>query len=1452
MKRISSQITTIKNSYNVVIIGSGYGGGVTASRMARAGQQVCVLERGKEFLPGEFPDTPTEAASEFQVNGNGFQLGDETSLFDFHVNDEINVLIGCGLGGTSLINANVSLEADPRIFQEPIWPKAFVADLDTKLKEGFKRAENMLKPTPYPEGTENFPILKKTEAMRKSGKFVSEDAQLLPINVNFKRYKSGLNHVGVPQDPCILCGDCVSGCNHTAKNTIQMTYLPDAKNHGAEIFTKTKVSHVSQKDGKWIVHYSVEGNSSDKFNSPSQFVIADVVILAAGSLGSTEILLRSREKGLSVSNKLGKNFSGNGDALSFSYNTDHEINAVGKGTGQVDPNNPPGPCITSIIDTRATSNDFRKGMSIEEGVLPGAVAPLLPNLLSGIATLTGTDAGLADEFNEKKRIADSFFRGAYNGAMRNTMTSLVMAHDSASGEMTLINDKLRISWPGLGNETVFSNVKKKMTRITEALGGTYVPNPISNKYTANSQITVHPLGGCNMGEDASSGVVNHKGQVFSSDQGIDVYRDLYIADGSIIPMSLGTNPLLTITAISERNAKLMAKDHGWKYSIKLPSKAKSEDKTETTEEKIGIQFTEVMSGYICKKEKADFNTAYSEGKNDKNDFRFTLTIVSDDLETMLEDESHQASMYGTVEAPMISTEALTVTNGIFNLFITDENTPKTRLMKYQIKMTSNNGDIYFMQGFKTIHDDAGFDFWSDTTTLFITIYKDKITDEKIFAKGILNISPRDFATQMTTIKVSGTNSPIERLQYTAKFGKFFSGKLFDTFGGIATGLDYFSSDAPPRKKRVLKAPTPVIYPVITEDNTAIRLTRYQGGNKGPVILSHGLGVSSKIFTMDTYETNLMEYLVAQDYDVWLMDFRVSIELPSSKNQATADQIAKYDYPASIDKVLAVTGAETAQMVVHCFGATTWTMGVLGGYIKNVRSAIVSQVSIYVKVGALANLKTGLYVPEFLDKVGINSLTAYVDKESDWENKLYDKMLKLYPIQKEEQCQNPVCRRITFLYGQLYEHDQLNELTHNNLHEMYGVANMASLQHSGEIVRKGHVVTADGDDFYMNHLDRMKFPITFIGGAENECFLPESLEQTFQALKKHNGEKWYKKYSIPNYGHIDCIHGKNASTDVYPYILERLEETQSASDLGLGLEKHTEKSNTFTINNMNQENLQTNLQLTLKKIQADDGTDIDFLLSQCERLFDLICKDVFSNAHEKNIKNSALAKIGLGDLAWTLHLINDYPHIRKSLQALNSIIPDPSGELIKQRPTWPKNINPATEKRSTLWNPLSWKNLAVSIFNKLSIPNSSPKAVFESIQNASNWGEYYANGSDSSASKLDHLGQIFSFQTFNTKFDAEIVIFQNSGEVLSIGWSATALGTRVIHRWDIYSDGKTGSIVTTEEVQYGIKPALTAGMLHKAMLVTHQNWLYGHAVSAKEQSKLQKENEPPEEQKTELA
>lgn len=775
--------------------------------------------------------------------------------------------------------------------------------------------------------------------------------------------------------------------------------------------------------------------------------------------------------------------------------------------------------------------------------MPGVLAGLLPLALDSVAELTGvdTDSGFLDSVREKMRQWQSDFGGAYRGAAANTQTFLVMGHDDGAGTMHLDADRLRINWPSVGGQPVFERIATQLQKATAALGGTYMPNPIWHKLLGQPLITVHPLGGCCIGESAERGVVNDRCQVFAGATGNIVHSGLYVCDGAIVPRSLGVNPLLTISALAERACLLL------KQEKNLPDNYSetSQPRELAMAPKLGIQFTETMRGYFCLDPALAPTLSYREaeqrGRDNDHRFEFTLSVVGDDLEALLDTEAHSATLLGTINAPLLSPQALSACGGRFQLFVRDPDIVGQLRMVYRLPLVAASGQRYFLYGYKLAQDQRGFDIWSDTTTLYITVHGGADETAPVVGRGILHIEPTDFAKQMTTIRALNAKSAKQGITAVARFARFFAGAMAETYLRGVAPLYLFNPDAPPRARRPLRCGVGAVLSFTTADNVPLRLTRYCGGDKGPVMLIHGLGVSSRIFSLDTIDTNLLEFLYERGYDVWLLDFRASIELPAAQQRSNADDVARYDIPAAVAVVKEKTGRSSVQVLAHCFGGTTFTMALLSG-LTGVRSAVISQASAHYVAPLLTKLKTGLYLPNVLDAIGIDSLTAYRDTRANWLERLYDQALRLYPQEFEERSTSAVDKRITFMYGQLWELDQLNTATHDTLHETFGVANIDAFEHLALLVRKGHAVAADGGEKYLPNAKNMALPIRFIHGAENATFLPEGTAKTLAYLRAANGEDLYDRIVIPRYGHIDCIFGKSAATDVFPYVVEHLDKT----------------------------------------------------------------------------------------------------------------------------------------------------------------------------------------------------------------------------------------------------------------------------------------------------------------------
>jgi cholesterol oxidase len=545
--RLSSDHWRLRASEEVVVVGSGYGGAIMASRLARAGRSVVVLERGRERHPGEFPDRLLGARGDVQVTTGAGRLGSATALFDVRLARGQSVLVGCGLGGTSLINANVSLRAGAEVFDDPRWPLALRGD-GSQLEPYYRLAEAMLGARPYPQ---DGPDLPKFGALATGAFALGATAEHPNLNVTFT---AGPNAVGLHQPACTLCGDCCSGCNVGAKNTVLMNYLPDAHAHGARIFTETSVRLVRRVGDRWHVDVVRVGRR----RAEARTIVADVVVLAAGTLGSTEILLRSAEQGLGLSSKVGERFNGNGDVLGFAYDTSTDVDAVGWGA-RAD-SRPIGPTITGRIPlVDAGGGD---AVTIEEGSIPGILAPLV-GPAAVVATVLRRDLRLGSRLRLARR--------TLRAATRRTLTYLVMSTDDGDGRLRLGRRGLRVDWQDVGRAGVFATDNQALKTAAEALGGAYLAQPMWSKAGGFSLITVHPLGGCVMADDAESGVVDDRGRVFSGRAGSDVHDGLLVADGSIVPRPLDVNPLLTISALTERAAGALIAERGWAPAPRISS-----------------------------------------------------------------------------------------------------------------------------------------------------------------------------------------------------------------------------------------------------------------------------------------------------------------------------------------------------------------------------------------------------------------------------------------------------------------------------------------------------------------------------------------------------------------------------------------------------------------------------------------------------------------------------------------------------------------------------------------------------------------------------------------------------------------------------------------------------------------------------------------------------------------
>lgn len=524
-RRALAAKTAIGARYDAVVIGSGYGGGAAAAALARARdadgrpRRIALLERGREWRAGEFPDHPLEFIDALRHRLN------PTGLFEFHRCGDIDVLVGNGLGGTSLINANVMVEPDPRVFKRAPWPTAL-----PELDPYFRRARAVICPEVDPRPPRKSKVF--LDAVTASGE--STSAGLAELAVSFVRRER--DDTGNLHDACVRCGGCVIGCNHSAKGSVDMNYVSIAERQGCEVFTELEVRTITRGAEGTVI---VRGHD---LRSDQEFMVeAEQVVLAAGVIGSFSILARSRDAGLAVSDALGSRFGGNGDILGLGYNTDKPSDAS------------EGPTITSFAAFRGDDDPCRHFL-LEEGGLPRAFTPFVRRMLP-LLRRKDTDHGLLDKLREVFRVILDLFGGRSRGAFDHSLIYFGMGFEEHLGQMRLDGTRVHIDWSGAAALPFAGRIDDGMTRLTRALGGVHVRHPNPQSRLREDLITAHPLGGCPMGDDAVTSVVDRHGALHGH------AGRIFVADGSIVPAPLGVNPALTIAALGEYIGEQIAR--GW-------------------------------------------------------------------------------------------------------------------------------------------------------------------------------------------------------------------------------------------------------------------------------------------------------------------------------------------------------------------------------------------------------------------------------------------------------------------------------------------------------------------------------------------------------------------------------------------------------------------------------------------------------------------------------------------------------------------------------------------------------------------------------------------------------------------------------------------------------------------------------------------------------------------------
>ena len=807
-------MTTAAEHFDAVVVGSGFGGSVMAYRLAEAGHSVCLLERGKPFPPNSFPRSPLGLKSQFWDPSEGLH-----GMFNLWSFDNIDAICASGLGGGSLIYANVLLRKDEKWFvrEEPghgsweagyeHWPVTR-ADLDPH----YDRVERMMNVQKYPLDQPPYDKTLKTLAFRDAAQKLGLDWRLVNLAVTF----ANPGDPPIPGEPiredrpnihgrtrltCKLTGECDLGCNHGSKNSLDYTYITAAWHAGADIRTRHEVRAFEPRDGggyqlEYVIHDpESEGTPTDTRSLDRHTITCDRLILAAGTLGTTFLMLKNRAAFPALSAALGTRFGGNGDLLTFARQ------CMKEGLdGELVPNvldSAHAPVITSAIRVPdALDGGDGRGFYLQDAGQPEFVGwmlqlldaprsvweilPKLPQLAGNFITHRDTDVG--DELSGL--IGDCAESAGF-------LPLLGMGRDVPEGTMSLRHGSLAIDWKKNGaSKQYFERVRDVSKDIAEELGGTFLDNPIG---LLSRVVTVHALGGCPMGRDEREGVVDAWGRVFN-------YPGLHIADGAVMPGPVGPNPSLTIAGLADRFADAILDDIK-AAAVSAPSPAGASASRATSaagaaspapapparppasEHPASVEFTEEMKGFIAFGED-DYDKGFRRGRRDKTKCMFHLTITMDDIERFIEDPDHPGSADGYVHCDALGGR-LPVSRGWFNLFVEAGERGERKLMLYRLFLEDGEGHPITLSGFKEVENDPGIDIWSDTSTLFTSILAghvdpggDDDAAAALIARGVLHILPQDFVKQLTTFRID----PPHRVDALARFSALFAGDLWEVFG----------------------------------------------------------------------------------------------------------------------------------------------------------------------------------------------------------------------------------------------------------------------------------------------------------------------------------------------------------------------------------------------------------------------------------------------------------------------------------------------------------------------------------------------------------------------------------------------------------------------------------------------------------------------------------------------
>ncbi|MET9316874.1 GMC family oxidoreductase [Kribbella sp. NPDC003505] len=510
--------------YDVVVIGSGFGGSVSALRLTEKGYRVAVLEAGARFEDAAFAKNSWD--------GKRFLFAPKLGMYGIQrisALRDVIILSGAGVGGGSLNYANTLYEPLPAFYTDRQW--AHITDWRSELAPYYDQAKRMLGVTTYPGFTPADKVMK--QVAEDMG--VGETFRATPVGVFFGEpgvevddpYFGG---VGPRRTGCINCGECMTGCRHNAKNTLTKNYLYLAEKAGAEVYSLTTVTSVEPLPEDTGGGYAIETRRTSNRKATRRFT-AQQVVFAASALGTAKLLHRLRDEGKlpRLSDRLGVLTRTNSESLLGAISRDRDV-------------------------------DYSYGVAITSSFHPDEITHIEPvRYGKGSNAMSLLQTVLTDGDGDKPRwrtwlrelgVQRKNIRRLYDLKHWSERTVIALVMQTADNSITTFGKRDRLgrwrltskqghgapnpSWIPVANQVV-----RRMARLMNGTPGGTIGEPF------NVPMTAHFIGGCAIGDSPASGVVDPYHRVYG-------YDGLHIVDGSTISANLGVNPSLTITAQAER------------------------------------------------------------------------------------------------------------------------------------------------------------------------------------------------------------------------------------------------------------------------------------------------------------------------------------------------------------------------------------------------------------------------------------------------------------------------------------------------------------------------------------------------------------------------------------------------------------------------------------------------------------------------------------------------------------------------------------------------------------------------------------------------------------------------------------------------------------------------------------------------------------------------------------